>query len=362
MAAVALLLLVVFALKRAVDDPTVGIPFLFLLPIVLAALWFGRLGGLVTGLAATALYALGEAIDDAEEVLMVGTLVRGVVFCSVGVALAWLFDQQLELRRRVAEHERELAELRAVQEALVPAAVPERPGLDLATCYVPAESGAGGDFHLVIRGPSDDATVVVIGDVVGKGLQAAQRASFVRTALSSFAPYTDDPARLLELANRWLIEHSGRSETFVTVACAVFHAGARRVTWALAGHPPPIRLDAAETLNSLHPAVPLGVEHRLDATSRSVDLEPGAGLLLYTDGLLEARPHRMDGDRRANRGRPDGPDAVDQFGLERIASHLQGMRGATPRDIVNALRDAAEHHAGGLLPDDLCLVALRARG
>lgn len=123
---------------------------------------------------------------------MAAAVLRLVVLCSVGGGFALLLDRQIELRAAVADRDRQIDELHAIREALVPVEVPERPALELASCYVPAEEGVAGDFYLVAPGPND-TTVLVVGDAMGKGLEAARRASFARAALATFASFTDDP-------------------------------------------------------------------------------------------------------------------------------------------------------------------------
>jgi serine phosphatase RsbU (regulator of sigma subunit) len=207
---------------------------------------------------------------------------------------------------------------------------------------VPAQQGAAGDFYLVTAGPAD-TTVVVVGDVAGKGVDAARRAAFVRTAFATSAPFTRDPCRLLELANSALLEQQVEPAMFVTCACIVFSPSDHTMTWALAGHPPPMWLDDGTPLLSVTPAYPLGVERHLNCTSASTRFDVGAGLMAFTDGLSEAR-----------RG------GGELFGTDRIATRLATLRGASPARVVRELRRDAERFAGGALPDDLCIVALRA--
>jgi Stage II sporulation protein E (SpoIIE) len=90
-----------------------------------------------------------------------------------------------------AEHE--LEDLRAIRDALTPSELPQRPGLDLAAAFLPAEV-VSGDFYLAAEGPRD-STVLVVGDVVGHGVKAARRAAFVRTAFAATAPFSDDPCQ-----------------------------------------------------------------------------------------------------------------------------------------------------------------------
>ena len=104
-----------------------------------------------------------------------------------------------------------------------------------------------GDFYLVAEGPQD-STLLVIGDVVGHGLQAGRRAAFVRTTFAATAPFSDDPRQLLSWANTALVERAGISSDFVTAACMTFHPEDRTLRWAYAGHPPALWMHDGQEL------------------------------------------------------------------------------------------------------------------
>jgi serine phosphatase RsbU (regulator of sigma subunit) len=191
--------------------------------------------------------------------------------------------------------------------------------------------------------------VLVVGDVAGKGVAAAQRAAFVRTTLATFAPYTDSPARLLELANSALVERAAGSHMLVTAVCAVVCPVTHAVTWAIAGHPAPLWLDDGSPL-VVRRGLPLGLEREIDAQDAAAPLPPGAGFVLFTDGLSEAR---------APAG-VAGPGGVVRFGVTRISELVAGLPGAAPAEVVRALREAAERFSNGALSDDLCILAVRA--
>jgi serine phosphatase RsbU (regulator of sigma subunit) len=343
--AVLALLCGVFLFRVEVDDMGIGFGYLFFVPVLFASYWFRAEGGLLAGLLAAGLFALDGAFNSGDNLLL-SSLLSLLVFTGVGYGVGWLVDQREMLTAALELQRRELGELRAIQEALVPSDMPERPGLELASCYVPAQQGVAGDFFIVAAGPGE-ATMVVVGDVLGKGLDAARRASFVRTALATFTPFTDDPVQLLEMANYSLIEKAGTSDTFVTAACVTFRPATGVAAVALAGHPPPISLDTGKEVDAAS-GIPLGVELNVDTKAKMLQLDHG-GLLLYTDGLIEARRPGDESDR-------------EQFGTGRILSILAELRGASPDRVVSDLRDAAESFAGGALDDDLCMVALRPRG
>jgi PAS domain S-box-containing protein len=248
----------------------------------------------------------------------------------------------------IARQDQKLAELRALQEALTPPRPPARPHLALASCFLPAEEGVAGDFYLVAAGPGD-ATIFVVGDVMGHGLHAARRATFVRTALATFSRFTDDPLRLLEMANHSLIERIGTSAEFVTAVCASYRPSLGRLQWAAAGHPAPIALDSGDPVGALtRVGAPLGIEIDLGGSRAEVPFLPGQGLLLYTDGLPEAR------------SAPSPRSGAPRLGDERVRDLVRHLPGEEPQRIVDCLCAEAVAHTGGVPADDLCLVALRA--
>jgi serine phosphatase RsbU (regulator of sigma subunit) len=194
-------------------------------------------------------------------------------------------DEELAiLRARLDEAEHELEDLRAIRDALTPPELPRRPGLELAAAFLPAESErVSGDFYLVAEGPQD-STLLVIGDVVGHGLQAGRRAAFVRTTFAATAPFSDDPRRLLSWAITALVERAGTSSDFVTAACVTFDPNKRVLRWAYAGHPPAVWMQDGQELAALRQGRPLGLEEDPDYTEGRFDSEaPRACCSIPTD-------------------------------------------------------------------------------
>ncbi|MEA2495124.1 MAG: hypothetical protein QOJ29_3035 [Thermoleophilaceae bacterium] len=255
-----------------------------------------------------------------------------------------LRDEDLEvLHDQLEAAERELLDLRAIRDALTPPDLPKRPGLDLAAAFLPAAAEqVSGDFYLATGGPRD-STVLVVGDVVGHGLDAARRGSFVRTAFIAVAPYSDDPCQLLEWANAALIERAGTDGLFVTAACVTYLPGERRLRWAYAGHPEARWLDDGGPLVAPTHGMPLGINETLGCVEGSCQLAPGAGLLLYTDGLTEAR------------------HSGKLFGTEAVTSVLTGLHAASPAEAIAVLRARVTDFAYGGLTDDLCMLATRVQ-
>jgi serine phosphatase RsbU (regulator of sigma subunit) len=342
------LLLGIFALRAVVDTPGLSLVFLAVFPIVLAAFVLGRTAAVVCAALATVLSVVVPIINPATDVStaaqIVGAVGRGSVFVGLALLVSSLLERETQLRLELSESERELIELESLRGALTPPDLPALDGLQVATSYTPADGLVAGDFFLVTRG-AENTTLVVVGDVVGHGLAAARRAAFVRATIALFAEYADDPMTILRLANTALAERDPGTE-FVTVLCASFAPDRGTVTWASAGHPPPWDLDRGVALASVRHCPPLGVEPTLEGTSVTSELRPGGGVLLYTDGLPEART-AGEVERHV------------LFGEQAARDALVALRGATPADIVAGLRTAAVNHAGGRPADDLCLVAVR---
>jgi serine phosphatase RsbU (regulator of sigma subunit) len=245
------------------------------------------------------------------------------------------------LRARLEAAEHELNDLRAIRDALTPPELPQCPGLELAAAFLPASAErVSGDFYLVCEGPQE-STVLVVGDVVGHGLHAARRAAFARTTFAATAPFSDDPCQLLSWANTALVERAGISGDFVTAACVTYLPSERRLRWAYAGHPPALRLaDGRELLASAQGA-PLGIGADPGCAENSRRMTAGEGVLLYTDGLTEAR----------HEGR--------FLGLDAVTATLAGLHRPSPAEAVAVLRARAADFAYGALTDDLCLLAAR---
>jgi phosphoserine phosphatase RsbU/P len=234
-----------------------------------------------------------------------------------------------------------------MRSALLPDGLPERPALEMASCFLPANEDVGGDFFVVAgRGES---TVCVLGDVVGRGLDAAMRASYVRTLLASIIRFERDPARVLKLTNDALmIDRTGRLD-FITAVCLTYTPQTQEVAWALAGHPPPLHLDTGWPLGegpgdreAARPSPPLAITDDFEPRTSTTTLAPGDGLLLYTDGVIEARR----GD--------------DFYGEERLATALTSLHGVDPAALVEGVRDDVQRFAGTDVDDDVCMLALRA--
>jgi anti-sigma regulatory factor (Ser/Thr protein kinase) len=207
--------------------------------------------------------------------------------------LARLIGLRLE-NARLYEAEHRTAS--TLQHSLLPHTLPRVPGAIVASRYLPGSSEAevGGDWYDAIQGP-DQQLYLVIGDVVGKGVQAAAGMGQLRNALRAYILEGFDCGPALTRLNR-LVDNLGRRQ-FATVVCVRFDPVTRRLRYSSAGHPSPILAAPGEPGRFLYTTAlgpPIGA--LADATYPTLEsrLEPGSRLLLYTDGLVEDRRVGID--------------------------------------------------------------------
>ena len=330
--AVAALLIACAALRLLVMP---DLPPFELVPVYLAGLWFGRRWALLVAAVAGAVIAADAVVSDGGDAAR--TAAELVLLGLTAYLVSGLADRA---RRAEAEVQR----IRPLQDVLAPRTPPPLPLLEIASRYIPAQAGVSGDFYQVAEG-RNGASIIVVGDVVGKGLEAARRSTFVRAMVTACAPYLDDPAAILRTVNAELVHLHGVSAQFITMLCVVVKPD-MTATWASAGHPPPLSLADGLPLGVLQTGHPVGIAPEL------ADLEighaplPDAGILLYTDGLTDARPP----------GRSFQP-----LGESRIPLFLRELDDRSPERVVDHLARAAHGFSRGSLPDDLCVVAVRPR-
>ncbi|MHA5049059.1 SpoIIE family protein phosphatase [Streptomyces sp. SD15] len=255
------------------------------------------------------------------------------------------------------EHERALI----LQRSLLPPGDPEASGLDIACRYLPgnAATEVGGDWFDVIELPGH-RTALVVGDVMGRGLRAAVAMGELRTAVRTLALLDLEPAEVLSaldeiargLGTPGGVQQATRaarqprdadlSEVYLaTCVYAVYDSVTRRITFANAGHLPPVLVEPGESALMLDvpPGMPLGVGGE-PFEEVEVELPEGALLALYTDGLVESRDHPLDEGLQAFVGALTDPSRP----LEDVCDH-----------VLNTLDT---HHG----EDDIALLMARVQG
>ncbi|MFR9800958.1 SpoIIE family protein phosphatase [Pseudonocardia sp. RS010] len=255
---------------------------------------------------------------DVLGVLHVGTLVPRSFTADDAELLQLAADRvAMTTRARMTEAERSAAA--ALQRSLLPARLPVVPGLELAARYVPGGGGeVGGDWYDVFDLPSGRLCVVV-GDVVGRGLEASIAMGRLRGAVRAYALLTEDPGELLRRLDVQ-VQHFER-DVMATVLCAVVEVD-QSVAWvASAGHPPPVRAlsGGGGELVEMTIDPPIGLTPARRRRTGTVELPAGACLVLYTDGLVERRRESLDvGLRRLTEAVRSGP-------AEQVCIRIMGL-------------------------------------
>ncbi|MEU9028609.1 GAF domain-containing SpoIIE family protein phosphatase [Streptomyces sp. NPDC048383] len=256
-------------------------------------------------------------------------------------------QEQEEARQRA---ERDKAALEAfastLQRTLLPPALPVVPGLELACHYATASAqNVGGDFYDVFP-LGGNRWAFFLGDVCGKGPEAAALTSLTRYTLRAAALIDPDPDVVLTSLNTALLLDPAVGTRFCTAVFGVLEPHEKdgfTVTVATGGHPPAYHLRGSRAVEAVQPkgGMLIGAIAEAHFASRSIHLAPGEGLLLYTDGLTEARTL--------------GGEMIGEEGLTRFLGDRTATVSATAviQDIVDLL-DAMPHGAG----DDVALLAL----
>lgn len=240
---------------------------------------------------------------------------------------------------------------RTLMRELLPPQLSRLHGVELAGGYRASEDHetVGGDFYDVHPAPTpDEESLVVLGDVCGKGLEAAVLTGKIRNTLQALAPLADHHEGVLTLLNSAMLSPDNSRFATVVLASVARRDGQLAVRLTCAGHPAPliVRLDGsverADTRGTLIGALP-----KFKARSFETTLAPGETCLLFTDGITEAR---------------GGPLGTGVFGDERLAATLGECAGIAAEAVVERVMMLAAEWVGTRAHDDMAAVAITAPG
>ncbi|GAB3647854.1 SpoIIE family protein phosphatase [Glycomyces tarimensis] len=274
----------------------------------------------------------GERQHSTEERAVIADLAKRS-------ALA-LDNARIHAERAAVAHE--------LQSALMPGTLPDVAGVSFAAEYLPAEAfgtEVGGDFYDATALPGDRLWVA-IGDVCGKGAQAAAITGVVRDVLRVMALDGRPMPRALELLNSTLLEQPG-DYRYATIASALLdrEGEALTATLCLSGHDRPLLLRAdgdAEWVG--HEGTAVGLFPRVKVHPRQVRLEVGDALVFFTDGVTERR------------------DVSVMFGHERVVKTVREVAGKSARAIATALLEAVQTFSPDAPRDDIAILVVRCDG
>jgi serine phosphatase RsbU (regulator of sigma subunit) len=257
--------------------------------------------------------------------------VIGIVGVLLTIGAGALTIRLIQRRRRteqLADENRQLyAEQRGIaqtlQHALLPAELPQLHGLQASARYEAGVEGVeiGGDWYDAIA-VGDKRLLLVVGDVSGRGLQAATTMAALRYGIHAYAAQGDEPGTILTKLNKLVsVKSSGQ---LATVLCALVDPDARELTITSAGHLPPLLIsDGRGEFVNTDVGLPIGVDRNAEYTSVTVPVAPGATLLAFTDGLVERRGESIDvGLGRLREHAASNHATLDEL-LTRVVSNLR---------------------------------------
>jgi phosphoserine phosphatase RsbU/P len=229
----------------------------------------------------------------------------------------------------------------AMQRSLLPAAPPVLPGIEIGSVYESsARLDVGGDvFDYATL--ADGRLAVVVGDVTGKGIDAAADMAMTKFVFRSLAREHPGASEFLRAANEVVVEEVQEGK-FVTLVYLTVDPATGQVVTASAGHPNPRLVRADGSVVELGTSgLALGISPDQDYPEAQEALEPGSAVVLFTDGIIEAR---RDGEL---------------YGHERLDRFLCEHRELPPSELARALVDDAKTFSGGGLADDSAVVVVR---
>jgi phosphoserine phosphatase RsbU/P len=251
--------------------------------------------------------------------------------------------QEAVVRERI---KRDLELAHQVQLSFLPSSLPQVAGYEFYAHYEPAQE-VGGDYYGFIPLGHEQRLAITVGDVAGKGVSAA----LLMAKLSSDARFSllteDDSAEAVRKLNILLYPFTSQMDRFVTFIVALLDPVTHVVTVVNAGHLSPLLCRHNGTLEmpigKLETCVPLGIDDDVTFKAYEISLEPGDSLLLFTDGIPEARDVRER-----------------EFRTEGVHAALADIGNATPKQLVERLVKAVQTHAAGRNPhDDITLVSFQ---
>ncbi len=265
---------------------------------------------------------------------------------QAGVALERARLHESEGRR--LQLEQELAVARRIQLTLLPSAPPVVPGWDFAATYQAARE-VGGDFYdFMDHSLADGRLGIVIADVTGKGVPAALMMAYSRAVLRAQSMSGAAPVDVLNNSNRLFLQER-QSPLFLSAFVAQIELASGTLTYASAGHDSPLLVRRSGALRELDaPGVVLGAFHDTGLESRTATLGPGDTVIMFTDGVTEARDaeRHLFGDER----------------LQRAAAQAVAAGGSAESVLGSVLEAVSSFTAGADQADDLTMVVVQREG
>ncbi|MBI2427354.1 MAG: SpoIIE family protein phosphatase [Ignavibacteriales bacterium] len=230
-----------------------------------------------------------------------------------------------------------------VQQALLPQTLPRIRAVDIAAYSQPARI-VGGDYFDFLKF-KDGSHAIIIADVMGKGMPASMLMASLQASLRIIAPESNEPSEVVARLNS-LFCHNIRLTNFVTLFLAKFNEETRIFSYCNAGHNPPLLRKSDGTIETLEPTgAAIGLIEQTSFDQRSVSLNSGDQLLMYTDGVVES----FDPQRT-------------MFGQERLEEFLRFSGKKSAHQLIGDLKKSLQTFTGSTTPaDDTTIIAMNVK-
>ena len=271
-----------------------------------------------------------------NEDLQVLTTIAGVA--AIKIENAMLLEQRIENERL----HQEMRKAREIQLRLLPTRPPQPPGYQLSGVSFPSLAVGGDYFDFV---PGEEGVLLAVGDVSGKGLDAALAMSSLHACVRAQADSGRSLLEQVRKVNGYLVDHLPFNK-FATLFCGLLDPQAHRLVFVNAGHNPPLLVRAGGEIRELEATgMPAGLSRDAEYEQASVPIEPGDVLLAFTDGVTDASPQGLGGD---------------PLGSEGLMEMVRPLRHLGARELLDRLDEGLIEFMGGReADDDVTLVVMK---
>lgn len=319
---------------------------LYYLVVIAAAIWFRRIGAVITAAVAIifAILARYWLQNDPYAIYSILSSAKAPLLLLIAVIAGYLVRARDAEHQAVVEMRQEMRLARVLQSAMLPRQLPEVPGYEVGALFEPARS-VGGDFY-DLRLLNDDHLLIVMADMAGKSVYGLVHLSLVHSHLEAAASEGLWPGEIADLVNRGTYA-ALQPESYAALFIAVLRLSDGLLRFVNAGHVPPLLLHTDRTRPPERLStggIVVGAMLHPNYNERAVRLEPGDLLVCYSDGISEAMDKRRE-----------------LFGEERVAEISREAASGTAQEVVQAVHRRVADYSATPGQDDITLLVIGRR-
>lgn len=317
------------------------VPIYYLI-IMVAAIWFRRIGAVVTAFLASVLFGMFFLHLRGWSVLWHGHTPAMLLMAVTASYIVMARDRE---RQYVARLEHEMALARRLQDAIFPVRLPQMRGLDVGVSFWPARC-VGGDLYDIIA-TDDRSLAVCIGDMPGKSVYGLVHLSLVHSHMRAAILEGRGPADVARVVNEHVYD-ALQPDNYAPLFVASIDASARTITFVNCGHLPPLLIragEAGECVELITGDMVIGGKRGVEYHQRVLPLQAGDTLVCYTDGVVEARGK-----------------GGEEFGAQRLVEVVRSHVGLSAEGLAQAITRASDAYSRTPQEDDRTVLVLKVVG